>query len=62
MKFFYKQLLDVYKEIETELAEKGRSYRVDYVKEAVRILSSQLLTSLKLIGKTYYKLIHWKKL
>ena len=42
MKFFYKQLLDVYKEIETELAAQGRSYRVDCAKEAVRILSSQL--------------------
>ncbi|KAL9383085.1 hypothetical protein Peur_023408 [Populus x canadensis] len=36
MKFFYKQLLDVYKEIETELAEQGRSYRVDYAKEAMK--------------------------
>uniref|UniRef100_A0A6M2EUJ3 Isoprene synthase, chloroplastic n=1 Tax=Populus davidiana TaxID=266767 RepID=A0A6M2EUJ3_9ROSI len=36
MKFFYKQLLDVYKEIETGLAEQGRSYRVDYAKEAMK--------------------------
>ncbi|KAL3577245.1 hypothetical protein D5086_022528 [Populus alba] len=36
MKYFYNQLLDVYKEIETGLAEQGRSYRVDYAKEAMK--------------------------
>ncbi|XP_011030746.1 PREDICTED: (-)-germacrene D synthase-like isoform X2 [Populus euphratica] len=36
MKFFYKQLFDVFKEIETGLAEPGRSYRVDYAKEAMK--------------------------
>lgn len=36
MKFFYKQLLDAYKDIETELAAQGRSYRVDYAKEAMK--------------------------
>ena len=33
----YQALLDVYSEIEEEMAKEGRSYRVYYAKEAVRL-------------------------
>jgi (-)-germacrene D synthase len=35
MKFCYEALLDVYTETEQELASEGRSYRIDYAREAV---------------------------
>ncbi|KAH9691787.1 alpha-humulene/(-)-(E)-beta-caryophyllene synthase [Citrus sinensis] len=38
MQIFYEALLDLYKEIEEELATKGWSYRVHYAKEEMKIL------------------------
>lgn len=35
MKFCYEALLDVYAEAEQGLASEGKSYRIDYAKEAV---------------------------
>lgn len=37
MQIFYGALLNVVSEIEEEMAKEGRSYRVYYVKESVRI-------------------------
>lgn len=37
MRIFYSALLNVVSEIEEEMAKEGRSYRVYYVKESVRI-------------------------
>ncbi|KAL5565363.1 hypothetical protein UlMin_028527 [Ulmus minor] len=37
MKFCYKALLDVYSEIEEELRNNGKLYRLDYVKEKMKI-------------------------
>nr|QNC49786.1 terpene synthase 6 [Leucophyllum frutescens] len=38
MKNFYKALLEFFEEIEEELTKQGKSYRISYGKEAVRIL------------------------
>lgn len=35
MRHVYATLLDVYREMEEELSKEGKSYRVDYAKEAV---------------------------
>jgi len=35
MKIYYQALLQVYDEMEEELATSGRSYAIDYAKEAV---------------------------
>lgn len=37
MKFIYKTLLDVFNEIEDDLAKEGRSYCIPYAKDAVYI-------------------------
>ena len=37
MRVCYQALLDVYCEIEEEIAKEGRSYRFHYAKEAVRL-------------------------
>nr|CAN60658.1 hypothetical protein VITISV_029939 [Vitis vinifera] len=39
MRVCYRALLDVYSEIEEEMAKEGRSYRLYYAKEAVRLVS-----------------------
>lgn len=38
MKFYYKALMDVYDEIEEELARKGHLYRLSYAKQWVNVL------------------------
>ena len=40
MRVCYRALLDVYSEIEEEMAKEGRSYRFYYAKEAVRLTSN----------------------
>ncbi|KAK3021982.1 hypothetical protein RJ639_045677 [Escallonia herrerae] len=53
LKFYYHSLLDVYNEIEEEMAGEGRSYCVHYVKAAVRLLPLK-----RLVG-AYFEEAKW---
>ncbi|KAJ4718982.1 Terpene synthase [Melia azedarach] len=47
MKIIYKTLLDIYDEIEEELAKQGRSYRLHYMKEKLQELVSMYFVEAK---------------
>lgn len=54
MQVFYHTLLNVYDEIEEEMVKEGRSYRVNYAKEAVRNANAQLYLLL-----IYFEFVPW---
>ena len=48
MQVCYKALLDVYSEIEAEMSSQGKSYRIDYAKQAVSLTSYMEYDSLNI--------------
>nr|XP_048323765.1 (-)-germacrene D synthase-like [Ziziphus jujuba var. spinosa] len=53
MQFCYQALLDVYSEIEEEMTKQGKSYRVDYAKQAMKYQVSLLRRGQVVSQETY---------
>ncbi|KAL4310335.1 hypothetical protein GQ457_01G005480 [Hibiscus cannabinus] len=53
MQFFYKALLDLYEEMEEVMIEQGKSYRVQYAKEAMKQLSQAYFVEAKWYNENY---------
>ncbi|KAK8489707.1 hypothetical protein V6N11_014355 [Hibiscus sabdariffa] len=53
MQFFYKALLDLYEEMEKVMTKQGKSYRVQYAKEAMKQLSQAYFVEAKWYNENY---------
>lgn len=53
MKICYRALLDLFEEIEEEMAKKGRSYRTYYAKEALKLLARAYFAEAKWLHQGY---------
>ncbi|TYI42271.1 hypothetical protein ES332_A01G086900v1 [Gossypium tomentosum] len=57
MKVFYKALLDLYEEMEKVMTKQGKSYRVQYAKEAMKQLSQAYFIEAKWYHENYVPMV-----